>query len=283
MIHIVTDGSVDMPLGWAEKYHIQILPLMVRFGEKIYTSGVDIFPENFYKLVRQTGVIPKTSLPSPGQIADFYRSIAKKGEKILSMHVSSKLSGTFSAVQLAAREVENEFSITTFDSYAGSAALGFMCREARIMESAGYNIQAIVNRMESLKKQLTVIFTLDTLEFARLNGRVTAIQSLFGSLMKIKPIVMLKDGLLEMADKVRTRSASIQRILDTVEARIGNKPAHLAIVHASDPEAAADMVNQVKQRFTCREVVISELSIPVAANLGPGTIGIIAYVDNDKE
>jgi DegV family protein with EDD domain len=283
MIHIVTDGSVDMPPGWAEKYQINILPLMVRFGEKVYTSGVDIFPENFYKLVRQTGIIPKTSLPSPAKIADFYRSIAKKGEKILSMHVSSKLSGTFAAVQMAARDVEGEFNVTAFDSCAGSVALGFMCREARIMENAGYNIQAIVDRMESLKKHITVIFTLDTLEFAHLNGRVTAIQSLFGSFLKIKPIVLLKDGLLEMADKVRTRSISIQRVLETVEKRIGNKPVHIAVVHASDPAAADDLVRQVKQRFSCREVIITELSIPVAANLGPGTIGIVAYPDYVRE
>lgn len=281
MIHIVTDGSVDMPAGWAEKYNIHILPLMVRFGEKIYISGVDISPEKFYQLVKQKRIIPKTSLPSPGQIADFYRSIAKKGEKILSLHVSSKLSGTFSAVQLAVRDIGDEFSITTFDSQAGSVALGFMCREARIMENAGYNIQAIVNRLESIKNQITVIFTLDTLEFAHLNGRVTAIQSLFGSLMNIKPIILLKDGLLEMADKVRTRSASIQQVLDTVEKKVGKKPVHLAIVHASDLLTATEMVSQVRLRFNCREVVITELSIPVAANLGPGTIGIVAYPDNE--
>ncbi len=154
MIHIVTDGSVDMPAGWAEKYRINILPLMVRFGERIYTSGVDISAENFYRLVKQTGVIPKTSLPSPGQIADFYRSIAKKGENILSLHVSSKLSGTFSAVQLASREVENEFRVTTFDSCAGSIALGFMCREARIMENAGYNLQQFWNELNQLRSTL---------------------------------------------------------------------------------------------------------------------------------
>lgn len=279
MIHIVTDGSVDMPEGWAEKYHIHILPLMVRFGEKVYTSGEDISSKNFYRLVKETRTIPKTSLPSPGEICEFYRSIAKQGERILSMHVSSKLSGTLSAVQLAAREVENEFKIATFDSEAGSAALGFMCREARIMESAGYNIQAIINRLEVLKKNLTVIFTLDTLEFAYLNGRVTAVKNLFGSFLKIKPIIELRDGLLEMADKVRTREASIERILETVERRITKKPVHLAVVHASDPGAAMDLVNQVKQRFTCREVIVTELSIPVAANLGPGSIGIVAYPD----
>jgi len=279
MIHIVTDGSVDMPPGWAEKYNIHTLPLMVRFDENIYTSGLDISPINFYDLVRQTKIVPKTSLPSPGQVIDFYRSIARKGEKILSLHVSSKLSGTYSVIKLAARDVENEFNVIPFDSGAGSIALGFMCREARIMENAGYNIQAIINRLEAIKRNLTVVFTMDTLEFARLNGRVTAVQSLLGSFMKIKPIVYLKDGLLEMVDKVRTRNSSLDEVLFAVERRIGQKPVHLAVVHANDPDEARSLSHLVKQRFVCREVIITDLSIPVAANLGPGAIGIVAYPD----
>lgn len=283
MIHIVTDGSVDMPEEWAAKYSIHILPLMVRFGEKIYTSGVDIHPGNFYQLVRQNGIIPKTSLPSPGQIVDFYRSIAKKGEEILSIHLSSKLSGTYSAVLLAAREVEKEFRIVTFDSHAGSAALGFMCRDARLMEEAGYSLQKIIKRLENIKDRLTVIFTLDTLEFARLNGRVNAVQSLFGSILRIKPIIFLKDGLLEMGDKVRTRSGSIQHVLDHVKHRLGRTAVNIAVVHAGDPASAIDLVKRVKEELNYREVVLTDLAIPVAANLGPGAIGIIAYPVEEEE
>jgi DegV family protein with EDD domain len=277
MIHIVTDGSVDMPLDWAKKYSIHILPLMVRFGEHIYTSGKDISPDNFYKLVKQYGIIPKTSLPSPGQIADFYRSIAKKGEEILSIHLSSNLSGTYSAVQLAASEVKNEFQIITIDSHAGSAALGFMCRDARLMELSGYSIKKIVDRLEKVKDRLTVIFTLDTLEFARLNGRVSAVQSLFGSFLRIKPIIVLKNGLLEMGDKVRTRSASIQHVLDFVNRRLGKTLVNIAVVHAGDPETAKNLAEKIKGVLNYREVFITDLAIPVAANLGPGTIGIVAY------
>jgi DegV family protein with EDD domain len=283
MIHIITDGSVDMPEGWAAKYSIHILPLMVRFGERIYTSGVDINPGNFYQLVRQYGVIPKTSLPSPGQIVDFYRSIAKKGEEILSIHLSSKLSGTYSAVQLAANEVKNEFRISIIDSHAGSAALGFMCREARLMEESGCSLQKIIDRLENVKNHLTVIFTLDTLEFARLNGRVSAVQSLFGSILRIKPIIMLRDGLLEMCDKVRTRSGSIHHVLENVKQRLGRSPVDIAVVHAGDLETAVDLVEKVKEELNCREVVITDLSIPVAANLGPGAIGIIAYPVEEGE
>jgi DegV family protein with EDD domain len=284
MIHIVTDGSVDMPNDWAAKYSIHILPLMVRFGENIYTSGKDINPENFYKLVKQYGIIPKTSLPSPGQIADFYRSIAKKGEDILSIHLSSNLSGTYSAVQLAASEVKNEFRIFTIDSHAGSAALGFMCREARLMEISGYSLQRIIDRLEKVKDRLTVIFTLDTLEFAHLNGRVGAVQSLFGSILRIKPIIILKNGLLEMGDKVRTRSASILHVLEYVKHRLGGSPVDIAVVHAGDPEMALSLVEKIKKELNYREIIITELAIPVAANLGPGTIGIVAYpVEEENE
>jgi len=283
MMQIVTDGSADMPEDWATKYCIHIFPLMVRFGEKMYTSGVDIDPGNFYQLVKQYGIVPKTSLPSPGQIADFYRSFAKKGEEILSIHLSSKLSGTFSAVQLAAREVEKEFQIVTFDSMAGSAALGFLYREARLLEESGFSLQKIIERLEKIKDRLIVIFTLDTLEFARLNGRVSAIQSLVGSFLQIKPIIILKDGILEMGDKVRTRNRAIEAVLQHVNNRLGRLPVNIAVVHAGDVKAAKNLVIKVKEELNFREVVITDLAIPVAANLGPGTIGIVAYPVEEEE
>jgi DegV family protein with EDD domain len=277
MIHIVTDGSVDMPEDWAAKFSIHVLPLMVRFGEKIYTSGVDIHPGNFYKIVQENGIIPKTSLPSPGQIAEFYRSIAKKGEEILSIHLSSKLSGTYAAVQLAAQEVEKDFRIVTFDSYAGSAALGFMCREARLLEQSGQTMQAIINRLNIIKNRMIVVFTLDTLEFARLNGRVGAVQKLFGSLLRIKPILILKNGLLEMGENVRTRGKSVQHVIDLVKNKLGTLPVNVAVVHAGDMEAAVALASKIRLEMNCLDIVITDLAIPVAANLGPGTIGIVAY------
>lgn len=276
MIHIVTDGSVDMPEDWADMYSIHILPLMVRFGEKTYYSGVDIHPGNFYDLVKQFGVIPKTSLPSIGEITSFYRSIAKKGEEILSIHISGKLSGTFSAVQMAAREVADEINVVPLDSLAGSAAIGFMCREARLMDNTGQSLQKIIRRLEEIRDNLVVVFTLDTLEFARMNGRIGIIQSLFGSFLRIKPIIVLRDGLLEMGGKVRTRSASIHHILDLVKARLGYTKADIAVVHAGDFSSAEVLAENARQLFNVNELIITDLAIPVAANLGPGAVGIVA-------
>jgi DegV family protein with EDD domain len=277
MLKIVTDGGADFPDQWQELYNIYMIPLRVQFGERTYIQGLDIGPENFYQLVRDYKVIPKTSLPSPGQIMDFYRSIAKRGDEVLSVHLGSKLSGTFSTVQLAAKELIGEIQVYPFDSGAGSAALAMMCREARLLDQAGSSINDILKKLEIIRERLRVVFTLDTLEFARMNGRVNAMQSVISSALRIKPIVILRDGLLQMADKVRTRQRAIEKIIDYARSQIGIKSVNIAVVHAADPQMAQWLMEKVRQVFNCHEVITTELSIPVAANLGPGAVGIIMY------
>ena len=254
-----------------------MIPLRVQFGERTYIQGLDIGPENFYQLVRDYKVIPKTSLPSPGQIMDFYRSIAKRGDEVLSVHLGSKLSGTFSTVQLAAKELIGEIQVFPFDSGAGSAALAMMCREARLLDQAGGSINDILKKLEIIRERLRVVFTLDTLEFARMNGRVNAMQSVISSALRIKPIVILRDGLLQMVDKVRTRQRAIEKMIDYARRQIGVKSVNIAVVHAADTQMAQRLMEKVRQVFNCHEVIVTELSIPVAANLGPGAVGIIMY------
>jgi DegV family protein with EDD domain len=276
MLKIVTDGGADMPAGWEQNYNINILPLWVRFGEKMYTQGLDLGPYNFYDLVRLNRIIPKTSLPSPQQVIDFYRGIAAKGDDILSVHIASKLSGTFSVIQLAARELAGEINVIPFDSGAGSAAMGWMCREARILDRAGVSLAEITQRLECARRQLMVIFTVDNLDFARLSGRVNALQSTISSILNIKPVIMLRDGLLYAGEKVRTRQKALDRILECVKERMGTQKLALAVVHAADLETAQALVQKAKTLFNIKEVIVTDLSIPVAAHLGPGTVGIVA-------
>jgi len=282
MLHIVTDGAVDMPAEWGEKFNIRILPLRIRFGETTYTQGEDINPDVFYRLVRENRVIPKTSLPSPLQVVEFYRKFAKKGDQILSIHISSKLSGTFATVQMAANELAGELDVTVFDSGAGSAAMGVMCREARLWERAGVSLQEIVTRLQRMRQRISVIFTVDNLEFARLNGRIGSLQSVLASVLRIKPIIVLRDGLLNATEKIRTRQKALDHILERVREGVGNRKVILAVVHAADPETAKNLVEQAKKMFNINELLITDLSIPVAANLGPGTIGVVAIPVEDQ-
>ncbi len=281
-LRIVTDGATDMPPGWANQYQINVLPLHVNFGDRSFTQGVNLLMEDFYNLVRQTRIIPKTSLPSPGQVIEFYRSIAERGDTILSLHITSKLSGTFATIQAAAQELKDEFHIFPVDTGAGSAAVGFMCREARRLDLAGFTPEQIVRRMERIREKITIIFTLDNLEFAHMNGRINALQNALSSLLNVKPIVVLRDGLLEMVNKVRTRQKALDHILSSVKEKIGDHPVYIAVVHAADLGTAQSLVERVRGMLNVKETIITDLAIPVAANLGPGAIGIVA-IPADEE
>jgi DegV family protein with EDD domain len=282
MLKIVTDGGADMPENWVEDYQINIVPLRVLIGEKTYYQGIDLTINGFYRLLQELRVVPKTSLPSPHQVVEFYRSVAQKGDTILSLHLSSKLSGTFNAFQVAAKELAEEFTIYTVDSLAGSAAMGYMCREARLMEKAGHSVQEILKRMDEIKQKLVVVFTLDNLEFAHKNGRVSVIQNLLGSMLNIKPVLVLKDGLLEMYGKARTRQKALDQILNYVAEKIGSGLANVAVVHAADLPTAEQLKERIQNMLRINSLVITDLSIPVAANLGPGAVGIVAYPSREE-
>jgi len=277
MLRIVTDGGADFPEGWEALYDIYTIPLRIQFGDRTFLQGREIGPWNFYQLVQERHEIPRTSLPSPGQIIEFYRNIAQKGDSILSIHLGSKLSGTYAAVQLAAQELVNEINVFPFDSGAGSAILAMMCRDARLLDRAGASVQDILNKLVAIREKLTVVFTLDTLDFARMNGRVNALQKALTSVLHIKPIVILHDGLLQMADRVRTRQKAIDQIINIASNRVGKLPVNVAVVHAADPQMARWLMDKVREIFNCRELVLTDLSIPVAANLGPGAVGIMVY------
>jgi DegV family protein with EDD domain len=282
MLRIVTDGAADMPAGWEKEYDIQVLPINIQFGDKTYLGGVDLSDEDFYRLVDESGRIPKTSQPSPFQFKQFYERIAKAGDTILSLHVTSKLSGTFESAVMAAQDLAGRLNVLPIDSGAGSAALGMMCREARLLERAGVAVQQIVERMEEIRRSVQIVLTLDKLDYARMSGRVSALQAALASALHVKPIIALKEGVLDMAERVRTRSRAIDRVLELLQQRFGQEAVYVAAVHARDLASAQDLYKRAREIFNVKEIILTELSIAVAANLGPGTVGLIIYPVGEK-
>ena len=266
-----------MPAGWEKEYDIQAIPINIQFGDETYLQGVDLSNEAFYRKVEETGKVPKTSQPSPFQFKEFYERVAQAGDTILSLHVTSKLSGTFESAVAAARELSGKFNVIPFDSGAGSAALGMMCREARMMERAGAAAQQIIERMYQIRRNVQIVLTMDKLDYARMSGRVGTLQAALASALNVKPIVVLKEGLLDMAEKVRTRGKALDRVLEMLYNRFEKEPVHVAAVHARDPESAKSLFERARKTFNIHELIITELSVAVAANLGPGTVGLIVY------
>lgn len=277
MLRIVTDGAADVPQAWQTEFEIYVVPIHINFGEKSYLQFQDLDNEGFYKLVDETKRVPKTAQPTPTEFSETYKKVAQPGDTILSIHVTSKLSGTYDSAVAAGREVAGQFNVVPFDSGTGSAAIGMMCRSARQMERAGKSIEEIVAHLEVMREKGRVILALDTLEYARLSGRVGTLQAALASVLNVKPIAILKDGALNMVEKIRTRKASLDRLLQMVKEEMGDVPLMICIVHARDPKAGEDLLERARSLFNTTELYLTDLSISVAANLGPGTVGIIAF------
>lgn len=279
MLRILVDGSADMPDGWAEMYQLDILPMPIQIGDKTYYQGEDLSTDKFYELISQGDNYPKSAAPSPYRIKDFIEKIYDIGDSVLSLNVSGKMSSTISMVHYAAKELKEKIKVYPFDSQAGSAVLAFMAREARLRERAGETLEEIQSALESMREKVLVVLTLDSLEFAYRSGRVGALTALLSSLLKIKPIVALQEGLLEVSDKVRTRKKALESLVSKVKEQFGSAPIKVAIVHSQDFETASQLKEMVERTLNAVETVFTELSISVAANLGPKTVGIVAIPD----
>jgi len=275
MLKIIVDGSADMPEGWVEKYQFVILPMPIQIGETTYYQGIDITPKRFYELVSDRGNKPQTAAPSPFRIKAFIERVCQVGDTVLSINVSSKMSSTFSMVKLAAKELTEKINVIAFDSLAGSAVLALMAREARLHEKAGESIDSILDLLKRIREKVMVILTLDSLEFAHRSGRVNALQAALSSILKIKPIVTLENGMMEMSEIVRTRRKSLEKLVARIKDRFGTQAVRVAIVHSEDRETAEELKEMLTSVINTIEIILTELSISVAANLGPKTVGVV--------
>jgi len=277
MLRIVTDGAADMPPEWGAEFRIDTIPINVQFGDKTYLQFVDLDFDGFYKMIEETRTIPKTSQPSPHQFTEFYKKIAQPGDTILSMHVTSKLSGTYASAVAAADEVKEQFTVIPFDSAGGSMGLGFMCRAARLMERSGKGVEEIVAYLESIRDKVQIILTLDTLDYARMSGRVGTLSAALASVLNVKPIATLENGLINMVEKVRTRKTALERVLQLGQQKIGDAPVFMAVMHARDPKSGEALLEEAKKHFNVKQSVLTDLSISLAVNFGPGTVGLVLY------
>jgi DegV family protein with EDD domain len=278
MLRIVMDSAGDLPQEWINKYEIDVIPINVHMGDDVYLEDVDLTIDQFYGWVKETGMVPKTSQPSIGQFIEFYRGIAQPGDVLLSIHLTSKLSGTYESAVMAARELESEpFEIHVFDTLAGTAIQGYMCQEAREMDREGKKIEDIMERLRVIRDSTEVIFTVDSLEFAQKSGRVKMLESILASVLRIKPIITLQEGTLAIADKVRTRKASLEYILEEMSRRMGNKLINAAVMHANDLATAKEVSAKIEGLLNVKDCFIEQVSVAIATHLGPGTVGIVAY------
>jgi len=277
MIRIVTDSTCDLPQELMEQYRIQVVPVPIQFGVETFLDGVTIDQATFYQRVEQDGVLPTTSQPPPNAFIEAYRRLADQADEIISIHVTGRLSGTLNSAVMAAEAVADNIKVYVFDSWAGSGGLGFMCLDAARMAEADKSAAEILERLEEKRPQVNHLFTLASLKFAEMSGRVNKIQGALASLLNIKPIIRAEGGLMEMAAQVRTRKKAVERVIEMARERVGDATVNLAVIHAQAPEEAAQLLEQAKSALHVSETFVHELALSLAVHFGPGTLAIVTY------
>jgi DegV family protein with EDD domain len=279
MIKVVVDSTCDLPAELYQQHSITAVPINIQFGTETYLDGVTIDRPSFYRKIEELGILPKTSQPSAGQFEEHYRRLADAGATdIISLCVTAKLSGTYQSAEMAKEMVADRVLVHPFDSASGSAGLGFMVLEAARMAEAGRGVAEILARMEVIRSRINYLLTLKDLRFAQMSGRVGKLQSSLVSLLNIKPIVLMEDGLLDVTEKVRTQGKAIGRMIEIAVERAGTSaPVNLAAIHAEVPDMGQRLLEQAKTMFDCKETYLSDLALSLAVQFGPGTLGLAVY------
>lgn len=277
-IAIVTDSSAYLPADLVARYGIHVMPLKVAFGQTVYRDCVDITEEEFYHKLAQARELPITSQPSAGEFLVFYQEVARQAQGILSIHLSSALSGTYNSA-MAAREMLPEVPIEVIDSHSASMGQGFLALAAARAAEEGQSLAEIATLTRDLAPRLNVIFVLDTLKYLHKGGRIGGAQALMGSMLAIKPLLHLHEGRVEPLEKVRSRGKAVQRLVEVMAERLQGQPAHVAILHSASPQEAEALQAQITARFTCRELLLCGVSPVIGTHTGPGCLGLAFYAD----
>lgn len=275
-VKIITDSTADIPKSIAEELDITVVPLKVLFGEETFEDGVDITANEFYEKLASTSISPTTSQPTPYQFEEVYQEVAREEEtQILSIHLSAKLSGTFQSANIAKDMVKDQIDVTVVDSKRASYAIGIIVVEIAKLAKAGATKEQCLERLDELLSTSAIYFMVDTLELLQKNGRIGKASALFGSLLKIKPILSLNnDGEVYPYDKVRGQKKALGKIYEFFERDFGTEAIHVGISHANAIEHASEIMAEMKSRFNISSEVITDIGPVIGAHVGPGAIAI---------
>lgn len=280
---VVTDSAAALPQGLADKYSIQVVPLLLHWDGTAYRDGIDIAPGEVYRRLRGAPTLPTTSAPSVGDFVQTYIRWAREGvEGIVSVHIASALSATYEEARVAGEVVRDVVNVRVVDSGTAAMGLGFAALAAARAASRGARLEEVAREAEEVARRATVLAMLDTLEYLYRSGRVPRIASLMGAALELKPVVCLRGGEVDVIAKPRTRRKAVEFILHEMEREVGNRPVHVAVMHADAPAAAERARQEVAKRFQCLELHVTEFTPVMGTAAGPGLVGLAFYDERER-
>ncbi len=276
-VALVTDSTADLPPKLREELGLRAVPLYVHLGGQTYRDWEEVAPKEVFQKVRTGEGFPTTSQPSPQDFARVYEEAVKGADRVLSIHISSRLSGTVQSAQLAAEGFGGR--VVVWDSLAASLGVGMQVLRAKELLDGGRSLEEVLKELERIRQDHFVRFSVASLEFLKRGGRIGGAQALLGTLLGIKPILTLKDGRVEAAGRARGEAKAREEILKAFQAWAqGKGRIRVFFVYAGEEEAVAELQRGVRELGLPVEVVLTaELGAVIGSHTGPGTYGFYAY------
>jgi DegV family protein with EDD domain len=273
-VRIVTDSTCDLPAALVQAHGITVVPLTVFFGDEAFLDTVDITPDEFYERLAVSKELPRTSQPSVELFREAYERCGADGDEIVSIHLSSKLSGTLNAASVAREAVAPEIHVDLIDSYNVSLGLGLIVLEAARAAQGGASLADVVAVTRRAMDRVSVHVVVDTLEFLQRGGRIGRARSFLGSVLSIKPILRVEDGEVAPFERVRTRSKAIERMFELGVSMARAKELFVAC-SGSDEEARA-LIERLRPALPHTDIILGHLGPIVGVYTGPNALGIAA-------
>jgi DegV family protein with EDD domain len=273
---VVTDSTAYIPEDLCKKLNITVVPLNVIWGQESYLDGVTMKPSDFYTRLEQSKVMPSTSQATPAAMQEAFSGALDRGYDVIGLFISDKLSGTLASARQARNELASaKDRIVLFDSETVAMALGFQAMALARAAADGASLKDCLKLAEEVRPNTGVYFAVETLEFLHRGGRIGGAQKLLGSALNLKPILTIREGKVDSADRVRTSAKAYERVIELVgEHCAGKSNVRLATLQANAEEAAKAVLTKAGAKFNAVESILSAVSPAIGTHLGPGTVGL---------
>ena len=275
-VRVVTDSTADIPPEVAEELGIVRIPLNVHFGETTYKDGVDLTTDRFFELLKASRVHPHTSQPSVGEFEELYRQLARETDQIFSIHLSSLLSGTYNSARMAAANLPPSMvRVEVMDSMTVSIALGLMAIEAAKAARQGATLEEVAGVVKRMINQTHLLFFVETLEYLHRGGRIGRAAAFLGTLMRVKPILTITDGVVTPYERARTRNKAIEALYALVEdfphvERVG-------IIHSGTPDDVERLIEMLLPLVPRDRILVARYGPVLGVHAGPGAMGVAVF------
>jgi DegV family protein with EDD domain len=274
-VAIVTDSTADLPPELTASRSITVVPLTLNLDGQSLLDGVDIRPDEFYRRLPSATTHPTTSQPSPGRFAEAYSSLLAAGhESVVSIHISEKLSGTYASARQAA-DMTDPKRVRVVDSELVSMSLGLITLVASAMSAGGAEVETIEAKVLDMRSHIQTYFSVATLEFLRRGGRIGRASAMLGSVLQVKPVLCIRDGLVTPLERVRTFERALNRVVELAR-EVNRGHGVCVIVGHADAQADAERIGHELEPIA-ETLMIQPLGPVVGAHAGPGVVGVGCY------